>query len=137
MREILFKAKRTDNGEWVAGFLFYQIWDGVKIYCIGCEPIHGSYYGDIVGCWFEVDEETVCQYTGLTDKNGKKIFENDVVRDSAGFESVVKYSYFNCGCCDDVFGYALEGQNVRFYYGIDGDEYKCDIEVVGNIHDRP
>ena len=62
MREILFRGKRTDNGKWTEGFL-------VDLCHIGnwvlCEPIH---------------PETVGQFTGLTDKNGRKIFEGDILR---------------------------------------------------------
>lgn len=66
MKEILFKAKRIDNGEWVYGF--YMDRKGPEIIQDGTWII------------WEVDENTVCQYTGLTDKNGNKIWENDVVR---------------------------------------------------------
>jgi len=66
MREILFKAKRLDNGAWVEGSLItYK--DGTAFIC--CE----DYIPDVLNK-YEVDPSTVCQYTGLTDKNGKKIF---------------------------------------------------------------
>ena len=64
-REILFKAKRTDNGEWVEGYLWSKRTIGYT------SPVGNT--DEIV-----IDPETVCQYTGLKDKNGKKIFEGDV-----------------------------------------------------------
>lgn len=71
MREILFKAKRTDNGEWVEGSLIVYP-DGDSYICGDCdEPYTLNKY--------KVDPETVCQYTGLTDMKGQKIWENDIV----------------------------------------------------------
>lgn len=130
MREILFRGKRVDNGEWIYG-------DAVQF------PTHGIVriveqepsYKDA-----EVDSETVGQYTGLTDKNGKKIFEGDVLNvhdqipmfDGYDTDEIVyngKVMYIkNQGM------YVCEGNNngnALCALNLD----KC--EVIGNIHDNP
>ena len=71
MLEILFRAKRLDNGEWVEGYYIGPV--GVLNVHEICD-IH-----DTTGMRVEVDPSTVCQYTGLTDKNGKQIFEGDKI----------------------------------------------------------
>lgn len=67
MREILFRAKRIDNGEWVEG-LPQKMWGEWHI--INTEDENTAY---------PIDPETICQYTGITDKNGKRIWENDIL----------------------------------------------------------
>ena len=111
MREILFRGKRIDNGEWVEGY--YLVAAGMAfISAFGIrEPIH-------------VDGETVGQFTGLTDKNGKKIFEGDIIKammdyGPAGFyERIVPIKWL------DNVGYQWQ------YFDI------STIEVIGNIHDN-
>ena len=78
----LFRAKRIDNGEWVEGFLFQLCYDSAFCWCIGNEPLSPNDYSELYGFnreWFYIDESTICQCTGLKDKNGKLIWENDVV----------------------------------------------------------
>lgn len=76
MREILFRGKRTNNGEWVEGYYVYrgEEYSTVDTYA------HFIVGHDMCGLiWYEVIPESVSEFTGLTDKNGKKIFEGDIV----------------------------------------------------------
>lgn len=118
-REIIFRGKRKDNGEWVYGDLLHSASGEVKI------NAHKKGQPWLGYC---VDGETVGQYTGLTDKYGKKIFEGDIMRkyDNRDNEmiGVVQYS-------DGAFG-------VKFVNGFSG-QFLCFCKnsvVIGNIHDN-
>lgn len=128
MREILFKAKRKDNGEWVEGLPGYDI--NGKITEI-------EVYKKVFDCRiYEIDPNTLCQFTGLTDKNGRKIWENDIIKTSqygvdngdgrnfAGFD-IFSISFSECSFC-------LMNKWRRFNL-----RPNRDMEAIGNIFDNP
>lgn len=82
-REIKFKAKRLDNKQWVEGDLLHSYEGGAIIV-----PI--TEIGESKGGAFSVDPSTVCQYTGLKDKNGTLIFEGDVIEYDNGEMSLIR-----------------------------------------------
>ena len=135
MREILFRGKRTDNGEWETGSLV--------IIRDGCSDKKVFLADKMTGYHTPVIPETVGQYTGLLDKKGKKIFEGDIVH------AVYQVGYVGCKNVDYGIGVV---KYCASYYG--GASYEIDIigdsgsrvftaslengvEVIGNIHDNP
>lgn len=145
MREIKFRAKRVDNGEWVYGSLIvldrgFYIVDTNHYNTISAD-LHEKL--EINALWEDndfkrVSENTICQFTGLYDKNGTKIFEGDIVKTK--YQTlIVKYGFTKiqcCGCCyryHDYIGFYFENDNCVDMY----EEITKEIEVIGNIYDNP
>lgn len=143
MREILFRGKRKDNGEWVYGNHLFDDVSG-KHYIVPFGNITESEKVGQDGCCycvgFEVIPSTVEQYTGLTDKNGKKIFEGDIIRFDENLYTVQRE-------CDTPGGYWAETGYILKHIGwsdymsftstIDDWENECQVFIIGNIHDNP
>lgn len=129
MREILFKAKRIDNGEWVEGQYVYitntLTEDGKPIKHLICNGT--NIFNDLI------DPDTLCQYTGLTDKNGKKIWENDICE--MVYDGVV-HIYIIVWDKEEL---DFKGTNGKENYGINFEYLGCceEIVVIGNIFDNP
>ena len=114
-REIIFKAKRKDNGEWVEGDLLHTRHADVVL------------ISDFKDQLFRCDGNTLCQYTGLTDKNGRKIWENDII------ELPGEDGYFVCEWQEDTARFVLNGEGLT----VDFDNYwSYEVEVIGNIFDN-
>ena len=129
MREILFRGKRTDNGEWVYGVLFKEYSTFYRTYFWTIQHINKF---KIPIANYHILIETVGQYTGLTDKNGKKIFEGDIVKTNKFNEPNKKYIIkYNL-----QFGAFIGEDKYHMYFTtFDGDSDQ--FEVIGNIHDNP
>lgn len=161
MREILFRGKRTDNGEWVEGYYYKakycrtddELYDYITV------P-HPKEYNE-PSSHYIVDPDTVGQYTGLKDKNGTKIFEGDIVQyltyDDFDCQSVVKFGeYKQDGSCGEY------GARICLGFYVEVDNFTCpdwcenepecfsdyqkqqnileianECEVIGNIYDNP
>ncbi len=116
MREILFRGKRIDNGEWVEGDLIHAPDGRAAI----------STDDDLL----EVQHETVCQYTGLTDKGSRKIWENDIIRYNKKLFRVAWEAD-----CTHFAAYPLD-KEIRYAPCLNIGTMKS-VEVVGNIFDNP
>ena len=126
----LFKGKRKDNGEWVYGGIYYQKADEVKEEAV---YIIGSSLND-VGAAYEVIPETVGQCTCLKDKNGKLIFEGDIVITNIFNTPEILYTITYDKQIAAFIGEYVKGC-IKQFTTFDGDS-QC-FEVIGNIHDNP
>lgn len=134
MREILFRGKRCDNGEWVQGFYIRadHHWHKHGIHkdwiTLGASANGGQF---ALHNKYAVKAETVGQFTGLTDKNGQKIFEGDVLDCKSGLYERCKVifnefcSAFQLMCADGFSDFFLCSINHK------------EMEIIGNIHDNP
>lgn len=142
-REILFKAKRKDNGEWVEGQYVYitnpLTEDGKQIKHLICNGT--NIFNDLI------DPDTLCQYTGLTDKNGKKIWENDILRYSYDYDrspflkdgEEIKYRVGAVFWSEWRGSWAVCGRGNKKYTNNDVFKYNRNpnrAEVIGNIFDN-
>ncbi len=113
MREILFRGRRLEGGSWGEGYF--------------AQTEAASYIWDERSCeWLDVDPETVGQYTGLTDKDGRKIFEGDILMREDGTKHIVEYHH-------DQFWNKMIQPKTLWMEPI----AEWDSKVIGNIYDNP
>lgn len=119
MCEILFRGKRKSDEQWIYGRLSYNgLGDTMKI-------IENNFFKEI-----QIMSDTIGQYTGLTDKNGKKIFEGDIVQHDFGVEQIgVQYAVVEY---DSKYASFMIKPLCDWMYC-----EKDDCEVIGNMHDNP
>lgn len=127
MHEILFRGKRLDNGEWAYGFL-------VKMF--------GAYHiidKDDENTAYEVIQETVGQYAGLKDNNGKRIFEGDIVAQNwYDYDEPRDDSFGKVVFCEYDYSFSVMDVNKDGFMPLGRcGSYHWEVEVIGNIHDNP
>lgn len=129
MREHLYRGKRKDNGEWAEGFYFYQRESATdrRVYFIVTNNGFGF-------SWNEVIPETLCEFTGLTDKNGNKIFEGDIIKChyetyTKQWDEIYEVIYFNSS-------FGLKTFNDKHFVAFGLSTHRT-CEILGNIFDNP
>ena len=121
IRDIKFKGIRLDNGEWVYGDLLHLV-DGVHI------------SNDNGNNMAQVDPDTVGQFTGLKDKNGKEIYEYDILAHNG--ESIGYIVGGVRGYCYDVIYFSPEYEESWSLYGVVVKDFNGDVEIIGNVYDE-
>jgi uncharacterized phage protein (TIGR01671 family) len=143
-REILFRGKRLDNGEWVEGASIITFSDDgiMTVYmpklAEKCIATHDDETDNIIGfencIFYKVDPDTVCQYTGMENKNGTKFFDGDIVKSKDKFrEHIGVISYANARFVVDwMIHKHISGNGTSFRT----DDLCTSDEVIGNIFDN-
>ena len=136
MREIIFRGKRLDNGEWVEGYF-------VNLWMINYQK-HQPIITDNNAVSYDVDPSTISQYTGLKDKNGKRIFDGDIlhiakIADALGgyYRPPLDY-HVNVVVKWDLCAWMWETlcEDKRYIsFPNAWSHYEC--EIIGNVHDNP
>lgn len=138
----LYRAKRTDNGEWIVGSLIQTSYLGSIRSWISSEQEDKLRLREVSSnqaVWraFEVRTDTICQCTGLKGKNGKMIWENDICRrvllPTKRIKTNFKIAYVPYKCC--ISAIDLDGSNITFLSDYINNHYE--VEVIGNIFDNP
>lgn len=136
-REIKFRGKRVNGGEWVYGMTISN--GTIK------RKINNIFFEVAENKWVGVLPETLGQYTGLKDKDGKEIYEGDILKTSRGFIGQVVFGRAEEECRHKVFGrMVIDCYTTYGWIFVRGDGYRCAIddellegEIIGNIHDNP
>ena len=141
MREILFRAKRIDNSEWVEGYYIYHIKRTICPIGDSVKPEDEQHVimQDGFSDWnmprntvvFDIDPETVCQYTGMKDKNGSRIWENDIVKIENSMDEGIGNIEFYDGM------WYVDGEPSNSLHDITEYDDAGEVEVIGNIFDNP
>ena len=131
----LYRAKRTDNGEWVEGYLVYDNFDHEYRIVIELDYSTGTCFHTMMAP--RVDVSSICQCTELKDKNGNLIWENDICRrilvPTKRIEKNFRIAYVPYKCCLSAID--LDGSNITFLSDYINNQYE--VEVIGNIFDNP
>ncbi len=130
----LYKAKRLDNGEWVAGHYVKGLDMYAKEVHLIFEPTTIFYSSGETDGWSEIDPSTICQCTGLRDKNSKLIYENDIAKDEKGnlYKAFWQKNYYQYSWICIKSNYLPVGAQWNLW-----SIKSFEIEVIGNIFDNP
>lgn len=130
MREILFKAKRKDNGKWIEGYY-------VKEYDLLDNEWHLIFHADSYKVWeyAKIDPKTLCQFTGLCDRHGNKIWENGIVTCQTKYGGDIGKVVFHngkfCVLWNSTYHYSRNGKCENYY------DINTKNSVKGNVFDNP